>query len=239
MFVAQRIFLTFFLIVVSLTACSQVAIPQTNIRLVNLGAGNELELNGTTLCTGVKLNNTCDYLSIRSGNANIKIFNRIYQDGKLVYSKQIYETNELLEENESYTVIANLHYLKVIRDESSIFDGQIIIRFGNTWALLYPLTGAVDVYLIPTVGDLNSSKPSVANLLFREVSDYSSFIPGTYNLIYTYAGSKEVVSQMTVQLVEGNVYTALTYNIQQVDTGSTVRPSLTLIDRSSVIGNSK
>jgi hypothetical protein len=66
----------------------------------------------------------------------------------------------------------------------------------------------VDVYIVFPSEDLDDQIPAVSDLAFKSLSDYISFRSGTYDIVYTEAGSSKIIRRATeIKFTEGKIYT--------------------------------
>ena len=73
---------------------------------------------------------------------------------------------------------------------------------------LSPDVGPVDVYFAATT-DISQTAPALGGIIFGSVTDYIEVTPGSYNVIFTIAGTKDVVFRTTAtqSFTEGSAYT--------------------------------
>ena len=75
---------------------------------------------------------------------------------------------------------------------------------------LSPDAGAVDIYI--TSGDVANTVPTISGVTYTAVTDYTEGTPGSYRIIFTAAGSKDVLFQSAPQtLSEGQIFSAAVF----------------------------
>ena len=75
---------------------------------------------------------------------------------------------------------------------------------------LSPDAGAVDIYI--TSGDVTNTVPTISGVTYTSVTDYTEGTPGSYRIIFTAAGSKDVLFQSAPQtLSEGQIFSAAVF----------------------------
>ena len=75
---------------------------------------------------------------------------------------------------------------------------------------LSPDAGAVDIYI--TSGDVASTVPTISGVTYTAVTDYTEGTPGSYRIVFTAAGSKDVLFQSAPQtLSEGQIFSAAVF----------------------------
>ena len=75
---------------------------------------------------------------------------------------------------------------------------------------LSPDVGAIDIYI--TAGSVTDSVPTISGVSYTTVTDYTEGTPGSYRIIFTAAGSKDVLFQSDPQtLSEGQAFSAAVF----------------------------
>src|SRR5579859_7977079 len=94
--------------------------------------------------------------------------------------------------------------LQLVDDTTSPSSGHFKVRLVG----LSPDVGPVDVYLVPTT-DISQVSPVLGGVVFGSVTDYVEITPGSYNVIFTIAGTKDVVFRATAtqSFSDGSSYT--------------------------------
>ena len=72
---------------------------------------------------------------------------------------------------------------------------------------LSPDVGPVDVYF--ATGDISSLAPAQAGVAFGATTDYVEVTPGNFNVIFTLAGTKDIIFKSTSpqSFTDGGIYT--------------------------------
>ena len=121
----------------------------------------------------------------------------------------VIEADLALSNGQGYTIIAvglldDIEAL-VLEDGSRSIATQASLRVvhGSTQA------GNVDVYLLEPGAEIGNAEPVLADVAFRDASDYLAVAEGDYDIVVAFAGAEEAFRVAGVTLDAGGVYTAI------------------------------
>jgi hypothetical protein len=163
----------------------------TRIRVINLvpnAAAINLQLDSTTVVTGLQFEQVTQYLTVDKGTREFKVS----ADGGA--------TNII---DVSFTLAIAVDYTFVVYgpveavNQQILFDTTTLIPNDGTFGIrvVNVATGisSVDLYLTPPGTDLSVTAPSVSGVAFGATSPFGVVPTGDYELRVTIGGSKEVI----------------------------------------------
>jgi len=163
----------------------------TRVRVVNLvpnAAAINVQLDSTSVVTGLPFEQLTQYVTVDAGTHEIKVS----ADGGA--------TNVI---NVSFTLAVAVDYTFVVYgpveaiNQKILIDTTLLIPNGGTFDIrvINVATGisSVDLYLTPPGTDLSVTSPSVSGVAFGATSLYGVVPTGDYELRVTVGGSKEVI----------------------------------------------
>ena len=161
-------------------------------------------VDNTVALTNVAYKGVSTYLQVPSGSRNLKV-------RATGTTTVVIDATPALDEGTAHTVIAtgpvaSIAPLLLTDDLTSPAAGNVRVRLVHA----SPAAGNVDIYVTGTTDDLTTATPTLANVAFRDVSDYLEVPAGTYRVRITPAGSKTVAIDVNnVTLTAGQVRTAI------------------------------
>ena len=163
----------------------------TRVRVVNLvpnAAAINVQLDSTSVVTGLPFEQLTQYVTVDAGTHEIKVS----ADGGA--------TNVI---NVSFTLAVAVDYTFVVYgpveaiNQKILIDTTLLIPNGGTFDIrvINVATGisSVDLYLTPPGTDLSVTSPSVSGVALGATSLYGVVPTGDYELRVTVGGSKEVI----------------------------------------------
>ena len=208
------LFTAFFLIFVSgLTGCSDdngnPIIPpnEASIRVLHASpdAPNvDVLVDGQAVLTDVPYKAASQFLSILSGNRNIKV--NVAGTSTSVIDANVNFATDSLTTIIATNFVAQIEAL-VLDDEGTPPSGNLLkIRVVHS----SPSAPAVDVYVTAPGADINAENPTLTNVPFKANSDFLEIPEGDYQIRITATGSKvPVYDSGAVALDAGSILTAV------------------------------
>ena len=186
------------------TACHNSGSDQnsTQARLVNAVVDSDpldLLIDDNAKATAVALGATSPFSEFSSGTHDVKL----RASGSTLLDKSL-----AFSSGTHYTVVAYgkraaVATLILTDDVSGPSSGHFKARFVG----LSPDAGPVDVYFAN--GDISSVAPAVSGVAVTTVTDYVESTPGSFNVIFTAAGTKDILFQSSApqSFTDGGIYT--------------------------------
>ena len=148
----------------------------------------------------VAVGSTSSFSEFSSGTHDVKLRS---QSGTVVLDKSLGFSS-----GTHYTIIAfgkraSINTAMLTDDIGGPSSGHFKVRFVG----LSPDVGPVDVYF--ATGDISSIAPAQAGVAFSATTDYVEVTPGNFNVIFTLAGTKDIIfqSSSTQSFTDGGIYT--------------------------------
>ena len=164
------------------TACGS---GSTQVRLLNAMDGQSsvnMLLDNTSVASGVTFGAASAYTSTSSGSRSLEVQST---GGSTLLNQSISLTN-----GSNNTVLATDAGVNLLADNKTTpSSGDIQIRVVNASNAL----GTADVYVIAPGTDISTVNPTVTGLTFRSASAYQTVAAGSYEIILTQSGSKNVI----------------------------------------------
>lgn len=185
---------------------------QTRFRMMNAipdEASLEVLVNSTSVANNIAYGTSTGYQSVKSGSQQVEI-------------EPSGNSNALLQQSVSFgsgtdtTILASnfsssATYLVLADDNSAPASGDFKLRLVNS----SPGLGTVDIYVETPGTDLNTVSPTVGNVAFNSVVNYSSLTAGSYEITVTPVGQKFIVIDTgSLPFSSGQVRTFVVLNSQ-------------------------
>lgn len=215
---------------IALTACSDdngtAPIAQGRVRVVHAMSNvttADVLFGSDTKKTGLAYKGVYESATVPAGKATVKV-------RKAGATADLVKVEQDVAAGKSYSIIAfgteaAPQSLALTDDVSAPASGKAKIRVAHAAAG----QGAVDVYLLAKASDLATATAAKANVAVKSTSDYVVKDAGTYVVILTETGKKDVV--LTVEGVKLDAGKVLTVAAVEKAGGGAPVESVTLTDR--------
>jgi hypothetical protein len=156
----------------------------TQVRVMNAMNGESsvsMLLDNNSVASGVTFGAASAYSSTGSGSHTLEI----QASGATLLNQSI-----SLNGGSNNTILATDSGATVLSDNKSTpSSGDIQIRAVNASNSI----GTADVYIVAPGTDISTISPTASALAFRAASSYQSLAAGSYEVIFTQSGSKNVI----------------------------------------------
>ena len=154
--------------------------------------------------SGLALGTTSGYSEFGSGSRDVQI--RSSTNESILVDKQLTFNSGSNATLVMYGKRASIQTLVLTDDTPNPSSGHFKVRGAG----LSPDTGPVDVYIVP--GDIASTPATLSSITFNSVTDYFEMTPGSYRIVFTPAGTKDIIFQSPAQtFAEGEMATVIVF----------------------------
>jgi outer membrane murein-binding lipoprotein Lpp len=175
----------------------------TEVRMLNAVADAEpldMLVDDDVKATAVALGAASSYTEFASGGRDVKV--RSSSQGTVLIDKSLTFASGTNSTLVAFGKRSNLQALVLADDTAVPSSGHFKVRVVG----LSPDSGAVDLYV--TGGDISASPATIPNIGYGGITDYTEGVPGSYRLVYTAAGTKDVIFQSAaMSFTEGQIVT--------------------------------
>ncbi|MGZ5101060.1 MAG: DUF4397 domain-containing protein [Usitatibacter sp.] len=175
----------------------------TDLRMLNAVADAEpldLLVDDDVKLSAIALGVTSSYSEFGSGGHDVKI--RSSSQGSVLVDKTLSFNSGVNSTLVAFGKRSSVQTLLLADDTTSPSSGHFKVRVVG----LSPDSGAVDLYV--TSGDISAAPATIPNVGYGATTDYTEGTPGSYRLIFTTAGTKDVLFQSpSTSFADGQIVT--------------------------------
>ncbi|HKW19671.1 MAG TPA: DUF4397 domain-containing protein [Terriglobales bacterium] len=164
---------------------------------INGQSSVSLLVNNNTIASGIGYGAASGYAGVSSGSQPVQI-----NSG----SATLLNLSLSINGGENNTILATLSGATVFTDNKSTPpSNDVQIRAINASNTL----GTADVYVVPSNTDISTMNPT-ATLAFQAASGYQTLAAGTYEVLFTQAGSKiPIINSGAISFTAGQIRTVV------------------------------
>jgi Domain of unknown function (DUF4397) len=175
----------------------------TDVRMLNAVVDAEpldMLIDDDAKLTAIAVGTTSSYSEFGSGSHDVKV--RSATQGTVLVDKTLSFASGVHSTLVAFGKRSSLQVLVLTDDSTNPSSGHFKVRVVG----LSPDAGPVDLYI--TSGDISTIPATIPNVGFGVSTDYTEGAPASYRLIYTTAGTKDVLFQSaSMSFADGQIIT--------------------------------